>query len=62
MAKVSLTIELHRKWWVIPSMHALSLLCRIFGYAPDPERLSTWYAGNGFEMVVDGKRTRLGAL
>lgn len=62
MAQISLTIELHRKWWVIPSMSVLSLFCRITGRAPDLEQLTNWYAANGFELIVDGKRTRLGAL
>lgn len=60
MATVSLT--LHRKWWVIPSLHLLSVACRASRYAPDLERLAAWYAANGFELVVGGKRTRLGAL
>lgn len=62
MAQVSLTLELHRKWWVIPSMRLFSSLCRLTGYAPNIDRLATWYACYGFELTVDGKRTRLGAL
>lgn len=60
MATLSLT--LHRKWWVIPSLYAFSIVCRISGYAPDLEKWGEWYAANGFELVVNGKRTRLGAV
>lgn len=62
MAQISLTLKVHRKWWVIPSMQALQLLCRISGYALDLERVSVWYASHGFELVVDGKHTKLGTL
>jgi predicted esterase len=62
MAQVSLTLEIHRKWWVIPSTHVLSVMCRVTGYAPNLDRLASWYASYGFELVVDGKRTRLGAI
>jgi hypothetical protein len=61
MAQISLTLGVRRKWWVIPSMRALSLLCRVTGYAPDLSKVAEWYAANGFQLTVDGKRTGLGA-
>lgn len=62
MAQVNLTIGVHRKWWVLPSMFALSMVCRITLYAPDIEKIATWYGLHGFDMIVDGKRVRLGCL
>lgn len=62
MATCTVSVGLHRKWLVMPSVRALSLFCRVSGYAPNLERLATWYAGHGFDLTVDGKRTRLGAL
>ena len=62
MAQVTLTINVHRKRWVLPSIYSLSLLCRITGRSPDLEQLATWYGLHGFDMIVDGKRIRLGCL
>lgn len=62
MAQVTLTIGVHRKWWVLPSLYLLSVFCKISGRSPDIERLAAWYGLHGFDMIVDGKRIRLGCL
>lgn len=62
MAQVTLTIGVHRKWWVLPSLYLLSVFCKVSGLSPDIERLATWYGLHGFGMLVDGKRIRLGCL
>lgn len=62
MAQVTLTVGIHRKWWVLPSLYLLSVFCKVSGRSPDLEQLATWYGLYGFDMIVDGKRIRLGCL
>lgn len=62
MATTQLTVEVHRKWWVIPSIRVLSALCRVFRFSPNVENVATWYGLYGFDMEVNGKRIRMGCL
>lgn len=57
-----MTIGIHRRWWVLPSLYLLSAFCRITGFSPNLEKLATWYGVHGFCMVLDGKKIRLGCL
>lgn len=62
MAVCAVSVEVRKKWWAMPSIHALSFFYRVTGRAPDLERVATWYARHGFVVYVDGKRTGLRGL
>lgn len=43
-------------------MFVLGTVCRAIRYTPNLEKLATWYGLHGFDMIIDGKRVKLGCL